>query len=122
MTSMTLFDLQASVRDKSAFSKLDDYRAIGLAFLKVLQEIRPTRIISPSHQNYIFYQYGPDYGHKITRPLNIDLFIESSSDLSREFERFIAFLSDLRRYQASAADRKGNQLSKAITFWAIRWL
>lgn len=109
MTAVTLADLQASVQDKSAFAKLDDYLEIGLAFLKVLQEMRPTRIISTSHQNYIFYQYGSEYGHKITRPLNTDLFIESPGDLQTRFERLVAFLSDLKRYQASAAGKRSNR-------------
>ena len=109
MTAVTLADLQASVQDKSAFAKLDDYLAIGLAFLNVLQETRPTRIISTSHRNYVFYQYGPEYGHKITRPLNTDLFIESSGDLQTGFERLVTFLSDLKRYQASAAGKRSNR-------------
>ena len=109
MTEATLADLQESVQDKLAFGKLDDYLAIGRAFLDFVQRTRPTRIVSPSHSNYIFYQYGSDYGHKITRPLNADLFIESASDLQSEFERFTAFLADLKRYQAVTADRKGNQ-------------
>jgi len=109
MTASTLADLQKSVQDKSAFGKLDDYLTIGRAFLDFVQRVRPTRIVSPSHSNYVFYQYGSDYGHKITRPLNADLFIESAGDLQSGFERFIAFLADLKRYQAAAADRRGNR-------------
>ncbi len=106
---VTLADLQESVQDKSAFRRLDDYSAIGCAFIAFVRKARPTRIVSPSHPNYIFYQYGKDYGHKITRPLNVDLFIESASDLQSAFERFVAFLADLKQYQGAAADRKGSR-------------
>ena len=72
-----------------------------------MEETRPTRIIAPKHHNYVFYQYPRAYGHKITRPLNTDLFIESVSDLQVAFERFVAFLADLKRHQAALADRRG---------------
>lgn len=109
MTEATLEDLQASVQDRSAFGALSDYFALCEAFLRFVQNTQPTRIISPSHHNYIFYQYDHTYGHKITRPLNVDLFIESASDFRAAFDRFIAFLADLRQYQESAAARKGSR-------------
>ena len=105
MKEMTLADLQESAQDKSAFGTLDDYLTIGRAFLALVKKMRPTRIVSPSQRNYIFYQYGEDYGHKITRPLNIDLFIESPADLKTAFERFAVFLSDLKQYQEAAVGR-----------------
>ncbi len=105
MKEATLADLQESVQDKSAFDKLDDYLVIGNAFLSLVENTQPTRIVSPSHPNYVFYQYGKEYGHKITRPLNTDLFIESSPDFIGAFERFIDFLVDLKRYQDAAANR-----------------
>jgi len=72
----TLADLQASVQDRNAFVGLEDYLRIGKAFLTLLEETRPTRIISPTPpNNYIFYQYGAGYANKITRPLNTNLFI-----------------------------------------------
>lgn len=109
MTEPTLTDLQASVQDRSAFGTLSDYFTLCDAFLRLVKSTRPTRIVSPSHRNYIFYQYDETYGHRITRPLNIDLFIESATDFRVAFERFIAFLADLRQYQESAADRKGSK-------------
>jgi hypothetical protein len=105
MKEVTLADLQESVQDKSAFGTLEDYLTIGCAFLALVKKMRPTRIVSPSHRNYIFYQYGEDYGHKITRPLNIDLFIESPADLKSAFERFVIFLADLKQYQEAAVGR-----------------
>jgi hypothetical protein len=109
MTEVTLADLQASVQDRSAFNTLSDYLTLCRAFLELVQKTQPTRIVSPSHHNYVFYQYDQTYGHRITRPLNSDLFIESAFDFARAFVRFIAFLADLRQYQESAADRKGSK-------------
>lgn len=107
--TLTLADLQESVQDRSAFGQLEDYLTISRAFLAFVQETRPTRIVSPSHPNYVFYQYGEDYGHKITRPLNVDLFIESVGDLESAFERFLAFLADLKRHQDAAVHRRGSK-------------
>lgn len=95
MTEATLADLQASVKDRSAFGTLPDYFTLCEAFLRLVQSTQPTRIVSPSHHNYIFYQYDEAYGHRITRPLNVDLFIESASDFTVAFERFIAYQLDL---------------------------
>ena len=58
MRDEALLDLQASVRDKSAFGNLADYFILCAAFLKFVQKTHPTRIVSPSHHNYIFYQYN----------------------------------------------------------------
>jgi len=109
MTEATLANLQASVQDRSAFGTLSDYFTLCDAFLRLVESTRPTRIVSPSHQNYIFYQYDETYGHRITRPLNVDLFIESASEFGVAFERFIAFLGDLRQHQESTVGRKGSK-------------
>jgi hypothetical protein len=109
MTEATLEDLQASVQDRSAFGALSDYVTLCETFLRFVQRTQPTRIISPSHHNYIFYQYDQTHGHRITRPLNVDLFIESASDFRAAVDRFVAFLADLRQHQESAADRKGSK-------------
>lgn len=99
MKTINLHDLQASVQDKSAFVQLGDYLKMSQTFLSYLQASNPTRIVSPSHNNYIFYQYSKHDGYKITRPLNSDLFIESPEEIKNKFERFIAFLSDLKKMQ-----------------------
>ena len=109
MTTATLRDLQASVQDPSAFTTLADYARITDAFLTFTRRTRPTRIVSPSQSNYVFFQYGEDYGHKITRPLNIQLFIESNRDFRVAFERFITFLSDLKKHGAATANRRGSR-------------
>ena len=105
MTEATLADLQSSVQDRSAFCSITDYCTVCEAFLKFIQRAQPTRIVSPTHHNYVFYQYDDSYSYKITRPLNIDLFIESANDLKAAFERFITFLADLRRYEESVINR-----------------
>lgn len=105
MTKVTLFDLQASVQDKSAFNILADYLQLCEAFLGFVKRTQPTRIVSPTHNNYIFYQYDEKYGYRVTRPLNIDLFIESVDDFKVAFERFILFLDDLKKHQETVIDR-----------------
>jgi len=104
MTQITLGDLQESVRDRSAFTSLADYFLFSKAFLGLIERDHPTRIVSPTQPNYIFFQYGSDFGHKITRPLNADLLIGSETDLMTEYERFMTFLSDLRRHQEMACE------------------
>ena len=96
MTVTSLGDLQASVIDRSAFTSLEDYLRLCSAFLGHVENSQPTRIISPSHPSYMFFQYGQDYGHKITRPLNSDLFIEEAAIFRSAFDRFTALLGDLR--------------------------
>jgi len=97
MTAIPLGDLQASVVDRSAFTSLSDYFALCSTFLSYLEESQPTRIVSPSHPNYMFFQYGQDHGHKITRPLNSDLFVENVGNFRNAFNRFMTFLEDIRR-------------------------
>lgn len=104
MIDLTLDDLQASVRDRTAFRMLDDYFALCDAFLQFVEKTHATRIVSPTHTNYIFYQFGSDYEHRVTRPLNTNLFIESSQLIRAEFNRFMSFLQDLRRYQDATAE------------------
>lgn len=109
MTAVTLHDLQASVQDKTAFRTLADYAYIGQTFLEFVSKTQPTRIISPTDKNYIFYQYDETYDYKITRPLNTALFIESSHEFGLMFARFTAFLTDVRQYQHTITRRKNAQ-------------
>ena len=107
MSEITLADLQASVRDRNAFGTLEDYLAIGEAFLHFVERTSPTRIVSPSQPHYIFFQYGESYGHRITRPLNSRMFIESAERFGAAWERWMNFLSDLRKHQEAAAEIAG---------------
>jgi hypothetical protein len=106
MTQVTLVDLQASLCDTAAFNTLEDYFRLCKAFLELLTRTQPTRIISPTHSNYAFFQYGESYGYKITRPLNTSLFIEHVDNFQIAFERFVAFLADLKRYQGSVVQHE----------------
>lgn len=106
MSKSLIQDLQASVRDKAAFVLLDDYLKMSQAFLVYLQSSNLTRIISPSNKNYIFFQYDEGLGNKVTRPLNVNLFIESPDEIKEKFERFITFLSDLKKYQEKIVEQK----------------
>lgn len=94
----TLFDLQVAVQDVLAFGQLEDYFNISYAFLNLLHEIKPTRIIAPNDHRYVFFQYGEVHNHKITRPLNSNLFIEVPDDFRHAFERFLLALVDLRKH------------------------
>jgi hypothetical protein len=109
MSAPTLDDLQASVRDKAAFNNLGDYEKLASAFLALLAKTNPTRIVSPSHNNYIFYQYPETAGHKITRPLNTDLFMGDSGRFQKAFTRFVSALGDIKQF-----GQKGGLLSKGL--------
>lgn len=105
-TGTTLLDLQASVMDTSAFTTLGDYFTLCEAFLALRERTQPTRIVSPKVPEYIFYQYDEGYGHKITRPLNTRLFYEQREAFQCAFERFAAFLADLKKHQAAIVERQ----------------
>ncbi|MBI4475097.1 MAG: hypothetical protein HY646_20690 [Acidobacteria bacterium] len=105
----SLADLQESVQDRSAFTKLADYVVLTSEFLAFLKKNRPTRIVSPTVANYVFYQYGEDYAHRITRPLNTNLLIESATEFKAAFDRFMDFLADLKRYELAAIQHKGRR-------------
>lgn len=109
MKASSLADLQASVQDKAAFGTLVDYAALGNSFLVFLARQSPTRITSPSHPHYVFFQYDSTYGHRITRPLNSNLLIQSARAFREAFERFGDFLHDLRRYQTATLSRRGRR-------------
>lgn len=109
MKRTALGDLQASLDDKTGFRHLSDYLKFGQAFLAMLEQDKPTRIVSPSHSHYVFYQYSKEHGHAITRPLNTQLFYESQEELTAAFARFTDFLKDLKRHKAAIAESKGRR-------------
>lgn len=121
MTEITLFDLQASVQDRAAFNTLSEYFRLCQAFLELIETTRPTRIVSPTQRNYVFYQYDETYNHKITRPLNIDLFVELSDNFHVMFDRFGTFLADLKRSQGAIIQQESvrsyvasNEVNKVV--------
>jgi hypothetical protein len=105
VNTSTLRDLQARVQDNTAFTIINDYITLCKTFLEFIAETQPTRIVSPTHHNYIFYQYDQSFDHKITRPLNTDLFIEPPLTFQSTFERFSDFLVDLQQHQEFAAEK-----------------
>ncbi len=105
MSGLSLLDLQASVKDRTAFSTLDDYFLLGQTYLEVMQQQQPTRIISPSRPHYIFYQYPSEFSHNITRPLNTNLFFENPEDFTQALICFGHFFADLKKYQGNIIDQ-----------------
>jgi len=121
MTTITLVDLQTSLRDTTAFGELEHYFTLTDSYLILIEETEPTRIVSPSQHHYVFYQYSEEYGHKITRPLNSNMFLASSDDFRVAFARFVTFLADLKNYQGAIVDQKtiqdylgSNEINKTI--------
>jgi len=106
MKEIKLVDLQTSVRDTSAFNRLQDYYQLCKVFLGLMQNMQLTRIISPTHNNYMFYQYDKDYGYRITRPVNTNLFIESENEFSTAFQCML-FLADLKQHQDAILNQEG---------------
>jgi hypothetical protein len=109
MSETTLANLQASIQDRTAFGELADYFTLAYTFLDFVQQNRPTRVISPTHHHYIFFQYDQAYGHRITRPLNSHLLIELPSVFQIAAERFFAFLADLKKWQHLIVDHAASQ-------------
>ena len=109
MRRATLTDLQESLADKSGFRQLADYQKFCSAYLAFLEKDKPTRIVSPSHLHYVFYQYSKTHGHAITRPLNTQLFFDDRNDFFTAFERFVEFLADLKQHQHAVANSKGRR-------------
>jgi hypothetical protein len=98
MTETTLSDLQAGIQNRSAFRNLSDYFTICYNFLNFVQSSKLERISSTS-RNYIFYQYSRANGSRVvTRPLNVDLFINSASEFQDTLGGFNEFLTNIREY------------------------
>ena len=106
---ISLRDLQVSVRDTTSFNNLDDYLSICKTYLLYLDQNKPTRIVSPTASNYVFYQYDQEYSHRITRPLNSHLFLASFDEFEQASARFHEFLADLKLYQEKASDQPGRK-------------
>lgn len=96
-----LFDLQASLLDKEGFQSLEDYPKFTLEFLDYVTQAQPTKIISPTAANYIFFQYDADFGNRITRPLNIDLFVQSKQEFEELFHELEYLLNIGKETQGS---------------------
>ena len=93
---MAIAELQAAVRNKDGFLSLESYVEVCTTFLALLAEQQLTRIVSPSSPNYIFFQYDASQGHRITRPINKDLFCEDPEAFAAAVQRFLDILDVLR--------------------------
>jgi hypothetical protein len=99
---MDLQGLQQKVIASGGLDSLEEYFDVCREFLRFLNDLQPTRIISPTEHQYVFFQFGEDYGHKITRPLNTNLYIERSRSFQTDFERFVDLLNELRKKEKKA--------------------
>ncbi len=103
--SPSLGTLQQLVQGLEGFNALSDYEAVAQQFLEVMASSKPTRIIAPNCPNYVFFQYGPENGHRITRPLNTDLFVENPrkfATLLGQFHTVIDVLGSTKGNRAAA--------------------
>ncbi len=104
MNGDLLNDLMKSVKDTNSFQSLDEYFEVCDSFLGLL-ESKPTKITSPSHHNYIFYQYDEAFKHTITRPINSNLFIENRTEFEANVPILMDFLQDLEREEGSIVNK-----------------
>ena len=101
---MDLKELQVIVRDKNAFDSLEKYYHLCARFLRLLEDLKPTKIISPTEHHYIFFQFDKKFQHRITRPLNNNLFLDNSKNFEKEFDKLISFLLDIKKNESRAAN------------------
>jgi hypothetical protein len=99
---MTLRTLQKKVCDREAFKRIEEYEDVACRFLRFISKSQPTRIVSPSSHNFVFYQYGKTFGHHITRPLNTDLFIEDEQRFKRVLRVFHDILCAVKKAGANS--------------------
>lgn len=101
MTQPKLADLQDAVQSPQKLTSLQDYYQTCQSFLHLASEL--TRIVSPTKNHYIFYQYSQTENSQITRPINTRLFIETVQNFDVAWQQFLQFLFDLRQYQEQIA-------------------
>lgn len=101
MTQPKLADLQDTVQSPQKLTSLQDYYQNSRSFLHLVSEL--TRIVSPTKNHYIFYQYSETENFRITRPINTRLFIETVQNFDAAWQQFLQFLFDLRHHQEQIA-------------------
>ncbi len=94
-----IYDLQASLLDREGFTSLEEYEKFTTEFLVYLENADITRIVSPSHANYIFFQFSEGLSHKITRPLNSDIYVSNKDEFKALFVSFCGLLADAVKYK-----------------------
>lgn len=99
--------LQARLQEKTSFTTLADYQQIGSDFLQFAIELNLTRFAATNRANYFFYEYPEQYGQRLTRPLNAELFYTFPQDFSDAFDEMLIFLKALKRERALITDQPG---------------
>ena len=97
--------LQERLQRLDGFEDLRSYENLALDFLRALADSAPTKIVAPNCPNYIFYQYGPEQGHRITRPLNTDLFVKGPSVFQTQLKKFHAILDVIARWKSDSEQK-----------------
>lgn len=96
---MTLEEMRSSVRDIHSLNSFRDYYDLTYQYVTYLATEKPTQIISPTNPNYRFFQYSEGFGHKITRPLNFDLYESQARSFKVNFDRLVDLLTVLRKHK-----------------------
>lgn len=94
---MTLDEMQQAVCELRSLRSLTEYYDLTHKYLTYLAREKPTQIVSPTDPNYRFFQYGEPFGHKITRPLNFNLYECQARGFKSRFDRFADLLTALRK-------------------------
>jgi hypothetical protein len=100
---LTVKQLQSLLLGGTAFSDLQSYGDFTQSFLELAKDRIRTRIVSPTTPNYIFYQYDSAHANRITRPVNIDLFVEEPAQFQSRLKNFHDILEILRAAQTDKA-------------------
>lgn len=94
---MTLEEMRKVVCNLKSLNSISEYYDLTHQYLTYLAKEKPTQIISPTNTNYRFFQYSKLFGHKITRPLNFDLYEYRAGAFKTKFGRFNDLLTALRK-------------------------
>ena len=94
---MTLEEMRSAVCDLKILGSFREYYDLAREYLLYLAVEKPTQIISPTNPNYRFFQYADRFGHKITRPLNFDLYESRARSFKANYDRFEDVLTVLRK-------------------------
>ncbi len=89
--------MRSAVCDLRSLDSFREYYDLTYNYLVYLATEKPTLIISPTNPNYRFFQYAERFGHKITRPLNFDLYESRARNFKSNYDRFEDVIAVLRK-------------------------
>ncbi|MBR2585355.1 MAG: hypothetical protein IKE64_08000 [Thermoguttaceae bacterium] len=92
---MKLAKLIEIAGNKEKFVSVENYVDFCRSYIDFLDECSPTVITSMTEPNYKFIQYDGGFGHRITRPINSDLFLGPKL-IERSSADFLRMLPDIR--------------------------